>query len=117
MGKLASVGNAFCLKLSVLCNWKLEKQLSGAEDCAFSSKKSSHRIRKMAPSFPAPSYYPDQKVSISDSHTEIDLVAIIAILDDFGDLVSFPPNFRAERRIGVQNGCDIRKLYKKCNKI
>ena len=57
------------------------------------------------------------KVSISDSHTEIDLVAISAILDDFGDLVSFPPNFRAERRIGGQNGCDIRKVQKKCNKI
>ena len=59
--------------------------VSTAPDSRFSSKKSSPRIPKMAASFPAPLYYPNQKVSVSDSITEINLVAISAIFAEFGE--------------------------------
>ena len=48
-----------------------------------SSEKGSPGIRKMAPSFSAPSYYPDEKLPVSDSDTEINLVAISAIFAEF----------------------------------
>ena len=39
----------------------------------------------MVPSFPAPSYYPNLKVSLCDSITEIDLVTISVIFQNLGD--------------------------------